>query len=191
MFCCCRSIHHIKDEWKIDVSTALKSEGNISATVVTVNSIHGEEALAAPSQPKQVCIFIFQMLFLAFIIFGIFHRNPATTHSHSHDHGHAHNSDSNFDHSHDHMHHDHEHSCGHEHLPHQHDHDHGDSHGHNERNLFTIMNYILESSLPRRVKCMAISAFTELALSEARVHGTTPEFVHFHEVGAVIIRPLF
>lgn len=44
---------------------------------------------------------------------------------------------------------------------------------------------ISASSLPERVKRESLRAFSVLAEAEAHVHGTTPDKVHFHEVGAV------
>ena len=61
---------------------------------------------------------------------------------------------------------------------HHHDHSHG-------RRLGEILALIAESGLPDRVKADASRVFQALAEAEARVHGTTPEQVHFHEVGAV------
>jgi len=80
---------------------------------------------------------------------------------------------------------------------HVHDHDHStadpghrhaDAHGHYqhpERNLPTILGVIAESSLPAPVKDNARRIFMRLGEAEARVHGTSVDRVHFHDVGAV------
>lgn len=52
------------------------------------------------------------------------------------------------------------------------------------RNLSMIRDIILSSDLSERVKEQACGIFQRLARAEARVHGTTEEQVHFHEVGA-------
>jgi pyridinium-3,5-bisthiocarboxylic acid mononucleotide nickel chelatase len=56
-------------------------------------------------------------------------------------------------------------------------------HGH--RHLGDITAIIDGSTLMPTVKDRAKRIFTRLAESEAQVHGTTPDKVHFHEVGAV------
>ncbi len=53
------------------------------------------------------------------------------------------------------------------------------------RHLHHIKKIIQDSKLPAGVKDRAIRIFTRLAEVEAKVHGTTIEEVHFHEVGAV------
>ncbi len=53
------------------------------------------------------------------------------------------------------------------------------------RRLSDITNIIDVSSLSTNIKQRSIAIFDRLAEAEARVHGTTPEHVHFHEVGAV------
>ncbi|MFC2075842.1 nickel pincer cofactor biosynthesis protein LarC [candidate division KSB1 bacterium] len=53
------------------------------------------------------------------------------------------------------------------------------------RRLGDILEIIGRSKLGNRVKDRAESVFRRLAEAEARVHGTTPEEVHFHEVGSV------
>jgi uncharacterized protein (TIGR00299 family) protein len=71
---------------------------------------------------------------------------------------------------------------------HVHDHDHagGDAgHQHPERNLRSILDLIAASGLDARVKANAARIFSRLAEAEARVHGTTVDQVHFHDVGAV------
>ena len=72
---------------------------------------------------------------------------------------------------------------------HVHDHDRGaaDSghHHHPDRNLLAILDVIAGSSLPAPVKDNARRIFTRLAEAEARVHGTSIDRVHFHDVGAV------
>jgi len=56
---------------------------------------------------------------------------------------------------------------------------------HKNRHLSDIKNIIESSALSEGVKKKAVSIFTRLALAEARVHHTTPEKIHFHEVGAL------
>jgi pyridinium-3,5-bisthiocarboxylic acid mononucleotide nickel chelatase len=80
---------------------------------------------------------------------------------------------------------------------HVHDHDHADdaaghshAHGHDrhehpDRNLHSILDLIAASDLPAVVKANAARIFTRLGEAEARVHGTTVDHVHFHDVGAV------
>jgi len=53
------------------------------------------------------------------------------------------------------------------------------------RKLADVCKIISESALSDRVKTLSVRVFERLAEAEARVHGTTPDNVHFHEVGAV------
>jgi len=60
--------------------------------------------------------------------------------------------------------------------------------GHHEaghRGLREILDILERSHLTPAVQDMASRIFQRLAEAEARVHGTTPERVHFHDVGAV------
>jgi uncharacterized protein (TIGR00299 family) protein len=61
--------------------------------------------------------------------------------------------------------------------------DHSEHHVH--RHLGDIVQIINEADLSARVKERSIAVFTRLAEAEAKVHGTTVEKIHFHEVGAV------
>jgi uncharacterized protein (TIGR00299 family) protein len=69
----------------------------------------------------------------------------------------------------------------HGHLHHGHEH-HGPVHG---RRLPEIEAMIAAAGLPGRAGEWATRVFRRLAQAEAKVHGSTPEEVHFHEVGAV------
>ena len=98
---------------------------------------------------------------------------------HSHHHPHAHHS---LDHKHEHghsHHHDHDHNT--EHTP-SHKHDHPHTHG---RSLSVVRSLIQGAHLPDPVKHTAIRAFELLGASEAKIHNTDIEKIHFHEVGAV------
>jgi hypothetical protein len=53
------------------------------------------------------------------------------------------------------------------------------------RHFSQIRDMIENSTMNERVKRTSISIFEVLAKAEAKVHGTTIEEVHFHEVGAV------
>jgi uncharacterized protein (TIGR00299 family) protein len=57
--------------------------------------------------------------------------------------------------------------------------------GHHHRGLAEISSLVEASGLPVRVKELALRVFTRLAEAEAEVHGTTPDRIHFHEVGAM------
>lgn len=59
------------------------------------------------------------------------------------------------------------------------------SHEHHHRGLQAIEDIISASALVPAVQERAMDMFRNLARAEARVHGTTPDRVHFHEVGAV------
>jgi uncharacterized protein (TIGR00299 family) protein len=77
---------------------------------------------------------------------------------------------------------------GHSHV-HVHGHvdDHGDrhAHAHGQRRLPEILALIDRGGLEPAVKAKSAALFQRLAEAEATVHGTRPEDVHFHEVGAV------
>lgn len=53
------------------------------------------------------------------------------------------------------------------------------------RHLHDVNQIITNAQLPERVKRDALAMFTTLAEAEAKVHGVTPNDVHFHEVGAL------
>ncbi|HEX6608117.1 MAG TPA: nickel pincer cofactor biosynthesis protein LarC [Chloroflexia bacterium] len=54
-----------------------------------------------------------------------------------------------------------------------------------ERHLRDIAAILDGSTLAPAVRERALAVFQRLAVAEARVHGTTPDQVHFHEVGAL------
>src|SRR5689334_5618818 len=57
------------------------------------------------------------------------------------------------------------------------------SEGHAHRHLADIEKIINGSDLPGAVKRDSVAVFTRLADAEAKVHGTTRDKIHFHEVG--------
>lgn len=99
---------------------------------------------------------------------------------HGHDHKHEH-------HDHDYKHHDHDHKHDHHDHNHKHDHDHTHDHhhDHDHRNLTSIKTMIQDSDLSERVKKLSIEIFEQVAIAEAKIHNSTVDQVHFHEVGAV------
>lgn len=112
-------------------------------------------------------------------------------HDHAHDHAwmHAHG----IAHSHDHEpvleekpcgcdhHHNHEHNHDQEHHHEHHTH----HHHHEHRNLHDIEEILDHSDLPKEVIAKAKEVFLVIAKAEAKVHGSTVEEIHFHEVGAI------
>lgn len=56
---------------------------------------------------------------------------------------------------------------------------------HPHRGLHDIEDIVGGSALSDRVRRESLRAFALLAEAEAQVHGTTPDRIHFHEVGAV------
>lgn len=104
--------------------------------------------------------------------------DPDTGHSHEHHHEHEHH-----EHNHGH-HHPHEHGHAQE-DSHSDEHDHEHSHSHHHRGYRDIAEMIEASDLKPAVKEMSIHIFHTLAESEAKMHSTTVDEVHFHEVGAL------
>lgn len=80
------------------------------------------------------------------------------------------------------------------HAHHQHQHNethwpdaekgHHHHNGHSHRGLKEISELISHAPLSDKTKNLSIAIFTRLAKAEARIHGKTPDTVHFHEVGA-------
>ena len=52
------------------------------------------------------------------------------------------------------------------------------------RHLSTIKGILQRAGYPPRIEELASSMFTTIAVAEAKIHGTTVEAIHFHEVGA-------
>ncbi len=133
--------------------------------------------------------------------------NQVNEHHHVHDHDCDHEHEHHHDHAHDHawMHahgiaHSHDHEpvleekpcgCDHHHN-HEHNHDqehhhehHTHHHHHEHRNLHDIEEILDHSDLPKEVIAKAKEVFLVIAKAEAKVHGSTVEEIHFHEVGAI------
>jgi uncharacterized protein (TIGR00299 family) protein len=53
------------------------------------------------------------------------------------------------------------------------------------RHLHQVRERVQAADVPERAKERAMAAFERLAQAEAKVHGTTVDKIHFHEVGAV------
>ena len=52
------------------------------------------------------------------------------------------------------------------------------------RHLSTIKGILQRAGYPPRIEELASSMFTTIAVAEAKIHGTSVEAIHFHEVGA-------
>jgi pyridinium-3,5-bisthiocarboxylic acid mononucleotide nickel chelatase len=64
-------------------------------------------------------------------------------------------------------------------------HNHHHDRPHHHRHLPEIITIIKSAQLPAKVETNSIAIFKELAIAEGKVHGISPEEVHFHEVGAL------
>ncbi len=62
---------------------------------------------------------------------------------------------------------------------------HSHAHHHDARNLNDIIEIIHSGEMTDNARTLAIRIFTILARAEAKVHGSSVDKVHFHEVGAV------
>jgi uncharacterized protein (TIGR00299 family) protein len=65
-----------------------------------------------------------------------------------------------------------------------HAHDHAGAHGHG-RHLSEVLAIVERSGLSASQRARATAIYRRLADAEAKVHGTTADRIHFHEVGAV------
>lgn len=83
----------------------------------------------------------------------------------------------------------------HEH-PHTHDHHHSHGHHHHispaphshpgaHRGIREIREIVRQSALSEWVKTKALAVFQRIAVAEGKIHGISPDEVHFHEVGAI------
>jgi uncharacterized protein (DUF111 family) len=113
-------------------------------------------------------------------------QNAAPAQAHA-NHGHEHPHDQEHHHEHEHRHgdehhHDHEASQGAAPTPHGHSHEHSHSHG---RGLTEIREIIGKAGISDTAKKTAIAIFEALGTAEAKIHATSVDEVHFHEVGAV------
>ncbi len=72
---------------------------------------------------------------------------------------------------------------------HDHGHDNDKPHSHNDhgpsRNLEDIRKMINKADIPDAVKRSSLEVFERIGKAEAKIHGTTPDRIHFHEVGAL------
>ena len=70
--------------------------------------------------------------------------------------------------------------------PASHEHEHAHSHSHEHgRGLDEIRGIIRKAAISDGAKTLAVAVFEALGVAEAKIHDTTVEQVHFHEVGAV------
>jgi len=68
---------------------------------------------------------------------------------------------------------------------HNHHHEHSHHHHHEHMNVHEIEHVIGHLSLAEKVKHDVLSVFMLLAEAESKVHGTTVDQIHFHEVGTM------
>lgn len=81
--------------------------------------------------------------------------------------------------------HTHEHHEPHTHSPAESGHSHEHEFHAPHRSIGDIEQIIGGSQLPDPVKMLVMAVFTRLGQAEAKIHGTTIDQIHFHEVGAM------
>jgi len=86
--------------------------------------------------------------------------------------------EANFDHDMDYL-------FGHQNDSHNENSFHHHEHNHQHRCLKDIKKIITDTNISQNAKNLSIKVFEILASAEAKAHGTTPDKVHFHEVGAI------
>lgn len=75
---------------------------------------------------------------------------------------------------------------GHTNIHNHHGHTHMNEHEHHgHRTLAEVLSIIDSLDMTDNARSIAKNTFDILAKAEAKAHGTTPEEVHFHEVGAI------
>lgn len=95
----------------------------------------------------------------------------------AHEHGHVHTAAAKGQ-THTHTQHEHEHG-------HTHEHEHEHTHGHAHTSYAAVLEQIERLDLPEPVKKDASAIYRLIGEAEAKVHGTTLEQIHFHEVGTL------
>ena len=95
-----------------------------------------------------------------------------------HSHEHSHNHERAHDHSHSHSH-------TQEHSPLPQSHSHSREHSHARRGLKEIREIIAQAEISPTAKDRATRIFGALGAAEAKVHNSSVEEIHFHEVGAI------
>lgn len=78
-----------------------------------------------------------------------------------------------------------EHLHNHEEHEHEHEHHHHHDHEHHHRSISEICEMIDGFNISDSAKSNAKSIYKLIAEAESRVHGTSTDEVHFHEVGAI------
>lgn len=68
---------------------------------------------------------------------------------------------------------------------HQQEHGHGHEHTHHHTGLHDIEHLLLHLDLPQAVQTDALAVYRLIASAESKVHGTTVDQIHFHEVGTL------
>jgi pyridinium-3,5-bisthiocarboxylic acid mononucleotide nickel chelatase len=103
---------------------------------------------------------------------------------HGHDHAHAQSHGEVHSHSDDGPH-GHSHPHEHSHAHHRHGQEAAHSHQHSHRGLKEIREIISKAQISQSAKDRAIKIFEALGAAEAKVHNSSIEDIHFHEVGAI------
>lgn len=98
-------------------------------------------------------------------------------HDHDHHHDHEHHHDHDHHHEHDH-HHDHEHH-------HDHDHHHHDHHTHSHTSYHSVLEQISHLQFGEEVGKNAAAVYALIGNAESKVHRTSIDQIHFHEVGTL------
>lgn len=161
--------------WQIDAEPILKNGIHAVSVAISLHGVTDEDELQSAKSNRQQTAHDH----------GHAHTHAETDHAHSH-HEHEHHHSPAHGHNHEHSHkndesHSHNHDHEHQHSePHAHEHSH--AHG---RSMAEIRQIIESSTLSSGVKARSLEIFGIIARAEAKMHHSTPEEVHFHEIGGV------
>ena len=131
------------------------SDWEIFAQPITKNSIHAQQVRIAHRGQSDI------------------EELAASTRASHRDHDHKH---------HAHLHGEHPYDEAHDHQHGEHSHSHAHHHG---RSMREIRGIVEGSDLSARVKSDSLKIFGMIAQAEAKIHHSTPDDVHFHEIGGL------